>query len=142
VTGEWVRSVLGPHARFTVQPVFYPLAQAPVDAYEIPARLRRAVRLLSPADCFPWGTSTSPGMDLDHTIPHGPDPGGGGPTAVGNLGPLSRTHHRIKTHSAWAHRQPFPGIHLWRDPHGQVYLVDHTGTRALPAGREPTGTAA
>ena len=26
---------------------------------------------------------------------------------------------------------PWPGIHLWRDPHGQVYLHDTSGTRGL-----------
>jgi hypothetical protein len=29
-------------------------------------------------------------------------------------------------------QQPFPGIYVWRDPHGAFYLVDHTGTRQLP----------
>ena len=40
-------------------------------------------------------------------------------------------HHRIKTHGRWQVKQPFPGIYLWRDPHGRTYLVDHTGTRPL-----------
>ena len=44
-------------------------------------------------------------------------------------------HHRIKTHGGWAVRQPFPGIYLWRDPHGATYLVDHTGTRRIPPTR-------
>jgi hypothetical protein len=146
VTGHWLCSVLGPQARFTVQPVFHPLAQAPADAYEIPARLRTAVKILSPADCFPWGTCTSDGMDLDHTVPYGAppgpapdDPGGGGPTAIGNLAPLTRTHHRIKTFGRWQHRQPFPGIHLWRDAFGQVYLVDYTGTRSLSCSDDVSG---
>ncbi|QWZ08338.1 hypothetical protein KRR39_00085 [Nocardioides panacis] len=55
-------------------------------------------------------------------------------TRIGNLGPLTRTHHRIKTHGHWTLRQPFPGIYLWRDPHGLLYLQDHTGTH-------PVGTA-
>ena len=33
-------------------------------------------------------------------------------------------------------KQPFPGIYLWRDPHGAHYLLDHTGTRQL--GGDPT----
>jgi hypothetical protein len=37
----------------------------------------------------------------------------------------------IKTHGHWDVAQPFPGIYLWRDPHGTLYLVDHTGTRQL-----------
>ena len=28
-------------------------------------------------------------------------------------------------------RQPFTGIYLWRDPHGVVYLEDHTGTHEI-----------
>jgi len=40
-------------------------------------------------------------------------------------------HHRVKTHPGWQVQQPFPGIFLWRDPHGATYLVDHTGTRRL-----------
>jgi hypothetical protein len=40
-------------------------------------------------------------------------------------------HHRIKTHGGWDVKQPFPGIYLWRDRSGALYLVDHTGTRRL-----------
>ena len=53
-------------------------------------------------------------------------------SGVGNYGPMTTTHHRIKTHGRWQVQQPFPGIYLWRDPHGATYLVDHTGTRRLP----------
>ena len=51
--------------------------------------------------------------------------------AAAELGALSTTHHRLKTFGHWTLRQPFPGIYLWRDPHGAHYLVDHTGTRRL-----------
>jgi hypothetical protein len=44
---------------------------------------------------------------------------------------MTTGHHRIKTHGGWQVQQPFPGIYLWRDPHGAMYLVDHTGTRRL-----------
>ena len=27
---------------------------------------------------------------------------------------------------------PIAGIYVWRDPHGAVYVVDHSGTRRLP----------
>jgi hypothetical protein len=50
---------------------------------------------------------------------------------VGNYGPMTITHHRIKTFAGWQVEQPFPGIYLWRDPFGALYLVDHTGTRRL-----------
>ena len=33
----------------------------------------------------------------------------------------------------------FPGIYVWRDPHGAFYVVDHTGTRQLPSNDDQTG---
>jgi hypothetical protein len=30
-------------------------------------------------------------------------------------------------------------IQLWRDPHGQVYLVDHTGTHRITRSGRPAG---
>ena len=128
VTESWVREVLGPKCRFTIRPVLDLAGQAPVDAYEIPDRHRRAVHLMTPADTFPYAACTSRAMQVDHTIPYD----AGGESGVGNYGPMTTTHHRIKTHGRWQVRQPFPGIYLWRDPHGAFYVVDHTGTRRLP----------
>ncbi|GAA1163220.1 HNH endonuclease signature motif containing protein [Nocardioides aquiterrae] len=136
VTEDWVREVLGPKARFTIQPVLDIEGQAPVDAYEIPDRHRTAVRLMTPADVFPYASCTDTHMQVDHTIPHDH----GGVSGIGNYGPLTTTHHRIETHGHFECRQPFPGIYVWRDPYGAYYLVDHTGTRRLPgtpAGPEP-----
>jgi aryl-alcohol dehydrogenase-like predicted oxidoreductase len=127
-----VREVLGPRAQITHRPVLDLAGQAPVDAWEIPDRHRQAVRLMTPADTFPFATASVnqtdgwPGMQIDHTIPY-PD----GPSAIGNYGPLTTQHHNLKTHGDWDIAQPFPGIYLWRDPHGAMYLVDHTGTRRL-----------
>ena len=137
VTEEWVRRHLGPSVRFSIRPVFDLAGQAPVDAYEIPDRHRRAVHLMTPADTFPWGVSTSRAQQVDHTeaFRHRGPPG---QSTVGNYGPMTSFHHRIKTHGGWEVRQPFPGIYLWRDPHGATYLVDHTGSRRLPAEVEPS----
>lgn len=134
VTAEWVREFLGKNARFTVTPVLDLAGQAPVDAYEIPGRHRQAVQLMSPADVFPWGTSTSRRKEIDHTVLYafGRESVGAGQSRIGNYGPLSRYHHRLKTHGGWQVQQPFPGIYVWRDPYGRFYLVDHTGTRRLP----------
>jgi hypothetical protein len=119
----------------TVKPVLDLADQTPVDAYEIPDRLREAIHLRNPVDVFPYATNTSRRRDIDHTIPYRPPDHGGPPgqTRVDNLGPMTRFHHRIKTHSRWQLRQPFPGVYLWRSPHGHHYLVDHTGTRATHA---------
>ncbi|MCR1786614.1 HNH endonuclease [Nocardioides carbamazepini] len=124
-------------AKVQMTPVLDLAAMAPVDAYEIPARLREAVHLIHPADVFPYATNTTRRMDLDHAIPHSQ----GGATSVDNLGPLTRTHHRIKTHTGWEARHPFPGIVIWRDPYGAHYLIDPTGTRRLTpssSGETPT----
>ena len=132
VTEAWIRQHLGPHARFTIRPVLDLAGQAPVDAYEIPERHRQAVHLMTPADTFPWGASTSRTQQIDHTeaFDHRGPPG---QSRVGNYGPMTAFHHRIKTHTRWQVRQPFPGIYVWRDPHGAAYVVDHSGTRRIPA---------
>ena len=131
VTETWLREVLGPRARFVVQPVLDLAGQSPVDAYEIPERHRQAVHLMTPADTFPFASCTSRDMQVDHTDPYVRG-GRRGQSRVGNYGPMTTTHHRIKTHGSWQVRQPFPGIFVWRDPHGAFYVVDHTGTRRLP----------
>ncbi|WP_395691385.1 hypothetical protein [Nocardioides sp.] len=128
VTESWVRDVLGPRVRFTIQPVFDLAGQAPVDAYEIPDRHRQAVHLMTPADTFPYASCTSRRMQVDHTVPYDE----GGESGIGNYGPMVTRHHRIKTHGHFEVRQPFPGIYVWRDPHGGFHVVDHTGTRRLP----------
>ncbi len=130
VTEEWGGPPPGPPARFTRRPGRARAGQAPVDAYEIPDRHRQAVHLMTPADTFPWGVSTSRSQQIDHTEPYrsgGPP----GQSRVGNYGPMTTFHHRIKTHGAWQVRQPFPGVYIWRDPHGATYVVDHGGTQRL-----------
>ena len=138
VTETWVRTVLGPHAQFRIQPVLDLEGQAPVDAYEIPDRHRQAVHLMTPADTFPYSSSLSRKQQVDHTIPYD----AGGASGVGNYGPMTTTHHRIKTHGGWQVKQPFPGIYLWQDPHGATYLVDHTGTRNINANSDRHRSAA
>src|SRR3954463_11429494 len=91
---------------------------------------------MTPADVFPFSSSLSRPKQIDHTVPHDQ----GGESAVGNNGPMTLFHHRIKTHGGWDVKQPFPGIYIWRDPHGAHCLVDHTGTRSLrgaPTRRPP-----
>jgi hypothetical protein len=141
VSETWLREVLGRFARFDVRPVLHPEALAPVESYEVPVRHRRAVQLLAPTETFPWGTTSSSGptVQLDHVVPwdpHGPP----AQTGVHNLAPLSTLHHRLKTHGGWQSAMPWPGVHLWRDPHGQVYLRDTSGTRAVSASGAATRT--
>jgi hypothetical protein len=116
-----------------IQPVLDPTAVAPIDGYEVPQRLRAAVRARQIADVFPFGTCLSPKMDLDHTERYVPTDYGGPPsqTRLGNLGPMARPNHRAVTHGGWAKHQPEPGYFVHRSPVGYVYLVTNQGTLAL-----------
>ena len=124
-----------------IQPVLDPTQVAPVDGYEIPQRLRAAVRARQIADVFPFGTCLSSSMDLDHTERYVPTDYGGPPgqTRLGNLGPMAGPGHRAETHGGWAKRQPEPGYFVHRSPNGYVYLVTNQGTLAL--GRTAFGAA-
>jgi hypothetical protein len=123
----------GSGCHVTIQPVVDPTEVAPVDGYEIPARLRAAVRVRQVADVFPFGTCLSPHMDLDHTERYVPTDYGGPPgqTRLGNLGPFARPGHRAVTHGGWQKHQPEPGYYVHRSPCGYIYLVTNQGTLAL-----------
>jgi hypothetical protein len=129
-----LRTLLGDRCQISLKPVIdLPAGHAPVDAYEIPASLREQLLLRQPADVFPYAAAVNRSIDIDHTIPYlSPDRGGPpGQTSIGNLGPLVRRHHRLKTHGGWQVRQPEPGTWLWRSPHQRIYLVNATGTHPL-----------
>jgi hypothetical protein len=116
-----------------IQPLLDPTEIAPIDGYEVPQRLRAAVRVRQIADVFPFGTCVSPKMDLDHTERYVPMDYGGPPgqTRLGNLGPMARPGHRAATHGGWTKHQPEPGYFVHRSPCGYVYLVTNQGTLAL-----------
>lgn len=121
------------HCQVSVRPVLDLRAELPADCYEVPARMRDALRLARPSSVFPWSTSGL-AADLDHTIPFVPLAAGGQPgqTRVDNLGPMNRFAHRVKTHGrGWRHRQPSPGVYLWRTPHGSWFRSDRHGSRPL-----------
>jgi hypothetical protein len=142
ITHQFVHDYLRPLHRYVIQPVLDLANQAPVDAYEIPDRHRKAVRLITPADIFPYSSNLSADLDCDHTLAYVHARTSAlekhCASRLGNYGPLGRYHHRIKTHGRWVVRQPFTGVYLWRDPHGQIYLSDCTGTHRIrthtPAG--------
>jgi hypothetical protein len=140
VTEQFVHDHLRPLHGYWIQPVIDIAGMAPVAAYEIPDRHRTAVHLRSPADASPFAASLQSKVDDDHTLAYDPD-GGPGQTRVDNLAGLGHFAHRVKTFGHWTLRQPFSGIMLWRDPHGQVYLVDHTGTHKVTDAGSPADPA-
>jgi len=95
-----VRRLLGDRCQVIVKPVLDLAEDMPVDAYELPVRLREILRLRQPASVFPYGVNTGRGMEADHTFPYLPMDRGGPPgqTGIGKLGFLVRFEHRVKTH--------------------------------------------
>lgn len=126
----------------TVKPIVDPAdGTGPVDAYEVPRRMRDHLVLRNPYEVFPFGQRESRPLDLDHTLAYRPPERGGGPgqTRPGNLGPLSRFNHRVKTHGGWRVRQPSEGLLVWRSPLGYISVVTNRGTIVL--GRDAFATA-
>lgn len=119
------------HRRVRLTPVIDLHETWSVDGYQTPPRLREHVDLRSPVEVFPHGTLVARRADGDHVVPYrvGRPPGR---TSTDNIAPLARGHHRVKTHGrGWVHRQPVPGVHYWRTPHGHWARVDHRGTHTL-----------
>ena len=121
------------HADVRLTPVIDLRHRARADAYEHPTALKDHVWLLTGGDVFPFSprSATRDQVDFDHSTPYA---AGGPPGQTGshNSGPLRRRHHRWKTHGGYRCRPAGPGRHLWQTPHGDCYLVDHTGTHRLP----------
>jgi hypothetical protein len=153
-TGTGVLRVegLGPHLAsqlaelvgygpYVVKPVIDLNDPVSVDAYEITDKIRERVKLIHPAEQFPYGTAeTTNTTDLDHIQPYDPL-GPTGQTSTTNLAPLTRYHHRLKTRGHWKVRRLDPKTLEWTTPHGFVFHVDPTGThRVRTPQREPNLT--
>jgi hypothetical protein len=117
--------------RVDIRPVIDLADQVSVNAYEHPDAIADRVHLLAGGDYFPYATCATRHVDLDHPMPYDPD-GPPGQTGTHNSGPLTRRHHRVKTHAGYTAEQIGPGRYLWHTPHGRELLVDHIGTRRLP----------
>ena len=113
-----------------------------VDGYEVPDRLREQVILRDHTCVFPWCTRPARRGDVDHIVEFDhdahtdgrPQPG---PTTTSNLASLCRSHHRLKTHTAWTYRMVEPGVFEWTSPHGYRYRRDHHGTTPDDAPQRP-----
>ena len=131
--------------KVTVKPVIDLTTEQSTPAYAVPERLREQVLLRDRTCVFPWCTRPARGCDVDHVMEFDhtagaegrPQPG---PTTTSNLAALCRSHHRLKTHSAWRYVMAAPGVFEWTSPHGHRYRRDRHGTTALdpPASDPPT----
>ncbi|WP_370289529.1 HNH endonuclease signature motif containing protein, partial [Nocardioides sp.] len=120
---EWL---LQPGTTIRVQPVIDLAAHHPVEAYEIPDRIRRQVELRDHGCRFPSCEQAAARCDLDHRVSHA----AGGVTCACNLQPLCRRHHRAKTHAGWRVDliADQPGHYRWVSPHGYRFDVHPEGT--------------
>ncbi|WOP17948.1 HNH endonuclease signature motif containing protein [Raineyella sp. LH-20] len=115
------------HSRVRLTRVIDHAHSVPVDAYEVPERMREQLTLAQPVEVVPYGTITARRADMDHTVPWGR----GGPTSPANLGPLGRTAHRARTHGGYRLSQPRPGEWHWHTPRGQHFIVTNHGTTRI-----------
>ena len=120
----------------TVKPVIDLAGRVRTTAYEHPESLKERVHLTTGGDYWPFATSTSRKVDYDHPTPYDAEQDiRGGPPQTGshNSGPLRRRQHRWKTHAGYRSRQCGQGRYVWLTPHGLGFIVDHRGTRRIPA---------
>ena len=122
--------------KVTIKPVIDLNTDLHTDAYEVPDRIREQVVLRDRMCVFPWCTRVARRCDIDHVIPYDPDASAEGrpqlgPTETNNLAGLCRSHHRLKTHTAWRYRMVAPGVFEWTSPHGQRYRRGRDGTSCV-----------
>jgi hypothetical protein len=131
---EWLTRHAATGGKVIVRPVLDLADETAVDRHDPPTAMRELC-LLRDAHCvFPGCRRDSRFCDLDHITPYIPMADGGPPgqTHPGNLAPLCRTHHRIKTFSAWHYKRLDTGTYSWTAPTGHQYEVH-------PASRRPPG---
>ena len=127
--------------KITIKPVIDLNAELSTPAYAVPDRIRESVVLRDRTCVFPWCSRNARACDIDHVVEfdhtaEAEDREHPGPTATSNLAALCRSHHRLKTHSAWRYEVTAPGVFEWTSPHGHHYRRDRHGTTALDP-REP-----
>ncbi len=120
LTGITWRCVVTDDTHGTVLGVGSPIHVA---RHDPPPLLADLVRTSEPTCCFPGCRTRARDCDLDHRIPYRE----GGPTCSCNLGPLCRTHHRLKTVGLIGIRL-LPGA-----PLGTLEFTTSTGLRYVRA---------
>ncbi|GGD27575.1 HNH endonuclease signature motif containing protein [Nocardioides daphniae] len=131
------------HTDVRILPVVDLNASLSSESYAPSDRLRRQVQLRDETCVFPHCTRPSRRCDVDHVVPFDHDAAGEGrpqpgPTLTENLATLCRSHHRLKTHTAWQLESPANGVFGWTSPHGQRFRRDRHGTTDLSGVPTPT----
>jgi hypothetical protein len=138
---DWLARHCGAGGKVLVRPVLDLTADQAVDQHDPPETMREHVILRDSHCVFPGCRRDSRSCDLDHITPYLPMQDGGPPgqTTPANLAPLCRTHHRIKTHTAWDYKRldsrdhaEHHGTYVWTAPTGHQYEVTPTSRRPPP----------
>ena len=122
---DWLARFTAAGAKITLRPVLDLNTDRAVDQHDPPDAMRETVMLRDAHCVFPGCRRDSRACDLDHITEYLPMEDGGPPgqTRPGNLAPLCRTHHRVKTHSAWHYKRLDDGTYEWTAPTGHQYTV-------------------
>ncbi len=137
---DWLTRLTSTGGKVVLRPVLDLRADRAVDQHDPPPAMREQI-LLRDAHCmFPGCGRDSRSCDLDHITPYVPMDEGGPPgqTHPGNLAPLCRTHHRVKTHTNWDYKRLDDGSYVWTTPTGHQYDTNPTGRRPPEAPRPDT----
>ena len=122
-----------------VQPVIDLGITRSVNGYEHPTAVRQRTLLRTLGDVFPHSTSRGLArLDHDHATPYDPE-GPPGQTGDHNDAPLTRKHHRAKTHCGYRVDQLGLGAYRWITPHGLARVVTPRGTRKVDLLRDERG---
>ncbi|MBJ8348804.1 HNH endonuclease signature motif containing protein, partial [Antrihabitans sp. YC2-6] len=107
--------------------------------YRPSERQQDYVRALWGSCMFPHCDVPAWDCDIDHNKAYNHvNPADGGQTAVENLGPFCRKHHRGKTFGGWELTRHEDGTLTITSPLGMTYPVAATGPIPLLGGTEPT----
>jgi hypothetical protein len=102
-----------------------------VNTYKPTEALSRYIGTRDPRCTFPGCYQPAWRCEIDHIIPH--RPGCCGPTDRHNLGPLCKSHHRLKTEAGWRKRRdPDTGQTIWTSLLGHHYFIEPVDFRANP----------
>ncbi|WP_018157171.1 hypothetical protein [Demetria terragena] len=116
------------HRNIEMLPVVDLRESRAVNGYEHPADVRTRGELRTCGDVFPHsGSRPDARVDHDHAVPYD-HTGPPGQTGDHNDAPLTRRHHRAKTHLNYQVDQPRPGVYRWTTPHGLERVVTPRGT--------------
>ncbi len=131
------------HREIDLQPVIDLNHSHAVNGYEHPTLVKHRTLLRMLGDAFPHSTNLGyRRLDHDHPAPYVTSERGGPPGQTGdhNDAPLTRTHHRVKTHvPGYQLRQLGLGAYRWVTPHGLGRIVTPSGTRTIDLLRDPGG---